>query len=164
MGSEPTATSPLDDAGVLAIDHVGVASADLDDSLAFYAGLIGLVEVHRETNEDQQVIEVMLAAPGSADTTDRAGAAARRTAQLQLLAPLSAQSAVGKFLDRSGPGLQHLALRVGDIAASSERFRSQGLRLLYPEPRIGTAGSMINFVHPKDAGGVLLELVQAPES
>ena len=164
MGSEPTAANPLADAGVLSIDHVGVASADLDDSLAFYTDLIGLVEVHRESNQQQQVVEVMLAAPGLATTTAMAADDPRRTAQLQLLAPLSAESAVGKFLDRSGPGLQHLALRVADIAAASERLRSRGLRLLYPQPRTGTAGSMINFVHPKDAGGVLLELVQAQES
>ncbi|QDP97034.1 methylmalonyl-CoA epimerase [Microlunatus elymi] len=152
----------LDDPGVLAIDHVGVASADLNDSLAFYRELLGLVETHRESNEDQQVVEVMLAAPGH-KSSDRSNETEPAT-QLQLLAPLSADSTVAKFLDRSGPGMHHLALRVSDIQATSDRLLARGLRLLYPQPRAGTAGSMINFIHPKDAGGVLVELVQPARS
>ncbi|QGN32336.1 methylmalonyl-CoA epimerase [Microlunatus sp. Gsoil 973] len=138
---------------VEAVDHVGVATADLEATVAFYRNAFGLVEVHREENRDQQVVESMLAPAGR--TTDR------RTL-IQILAPLSEDSPIGKFLDRSGPGLQQLALRVSDLAAISERLREQGLRLLFPEPRPGTAGCMINFVHPKDAGGVLIELVEEP--
>jgi methylmalonyl-CoA/ethylmalonyl-CoA epimerase len=85
--------------------------------------------------------------------------------RIQVLAPLSDGSTIAKFLDRSGPGLQQLALRVSDLEAISGRLRSLGLRLLYPGPRTGTAGCKINFVHPKDAGGVLIELVEAgPEA
>jgi methylmalonyl-CoA/ethylmalonyl-CoA epimerase len=80
--------------------------------------------------------------------------------RLQLLAPLRPDSAIAKFLDRSGPGLQQLAYRVADVAAASAALRARGVRLLYDEPKPGTAGSRINFVHPKDAGGVLVELVQ----
>jgi methylmalonyl-CoA/ethylmalonyl-CoA epimerase len=79
---------------------------------------------------------------------------------IQLLAPLRPDSAIGKFLDRNGPGIQQMAYRVVDIEATSDALRAQGKRLLYPEPRRGTAGSRINFVHPKDAGGVLVELVE----
>lgn len=137
---------------VTAVDHVGIATADLEATIAFYRDAFGMVEVHREENRDQQVVEAMLA------PADAAGDTATR---LQLLAPLSDGSTIAKFLDRSGPGLQQLALRVSDLEAISARLRSQGLRLLYAESRTGTAGTKINFVHPKDAGGVLVELVEA---
>ena len=141
-------TEPLAAVGLQAIDHVGVAVADLDAALAFYAGTFGLRCVHQETNEEQGVREAMLA------VGDGAGP------RLQLLAPLRPDSAIAKFLDRSGPGLQQLAYRVADVAATSAALRARGVRLLYDEPKRGTAGSRINFVHPKDAGGVLVELVQ----
>jgi methylmalonyl-CoA/ethylmalonyl-CoA epimerase len=80
--------------------------------------------------------------------------------RIQLLAPLSEDSTIAKFLGRSGPGMQQLAYTVDDVAATSAELRAKGLRLLYDEPRIGTAGSRVNFVHPKDAGGVLIELVE----
>ena len=79
---------------------------------------------------------------------------------VQLLAPLTPDSAIARFLDRSGPGLQQLAYRVTSITEAMAAVRAQGLRLLYDEPRRGTAGSLINFIHPKDAGGVLVELVE----
>lgn len=145
-------TSP--DLGVTAVDHVGIATADLDLTVTLYRDLFGMVEVHRETNQDQQVVEVMLAAAAEADEP------AGQPTRLQVLAPLSEDSAIARFLDRSGPGLQQLALRVLDVDATSNRIRQRGLRLLYDRARSGTAGSMINFVHPKDAGGVLIELVQ----
>ena len=79
---------------------------------------------------------------------------------VQLLAPLSPDTTIGKFLDKNGPGIQQMAYRVDDLDAVSEHLRSEGLRLLYDEPRTGTAGSRVNFVHPKSAGGVLVELVE----
>jgi methylmalonyl-CoA/ethylmalonyl-CoA epimerase len=79
---------------------------------------------------------------------------------IQLLAPLDETSTIAKFLDRSGPGLQQLAYRVADIEAVSAQLRDRGLRLLYDEPRRGTSDSRVNFIHPKDAGGVLVELVE----
>ncbi len=135
---------------VTAIDHVGIAVADLDDAITFYRDAFGLEVTHTEVNEDQGVREAMLRAPG-----DAAGAT-----RIQLLAPLRDDSAIAKFLDRSGPGLQQLAYRVTDVEATSEALRSKGLRLLYDHPRRGTEDSRINFVHPKDAGGVLVELVE----
>lgn len=134
---------------VIAVDHVGIAVADLDEAIAWYASTFGLVATHTETNEEQGVREAMLSAPGD-------GGAA-----VQLLAPLRPDSAIGKFLERSGPGIQQMAYRVADIDATCAALREKGLRLLYDEPRRGTAGSRINFLHPKDAGGVLVELVEA---
>ncbi|GIF18739.1 methylmalonyl-CoA/ethylmalonyl-CoA epimerase [Actinoplanes tereljensis] len=134
--------------GLLRIDHVGIAVADLDAALKFYAEIFEIHSVHEETNEDQGVREAMLA------VGDGTGP------RLQLLAPLRPDSAIAKFLDRSGPGLQQLAYTVADVEAAAAVLRSRGLRLLYDTARRGTAGSRINFVHPKDAGGVLVELVQ----
>jgi methylmalonyl-CoA/ethylmalonyl-CoA epimerase len=134
---------------ITAVDHVGIAVADLDAAIAWYADAFGLVATHEEVNEEQGVREAMLSAPG-----DAGGAA------VQLLAPLRPDSVIGRFLDRSGPGIQQVAYRVVDIDATSAVLRGKGLRLLYDEPRRGTAGSRINFVHPKDAGGVLVELVE----
>ena len=136
---------------IVGIDHVGIAVADLDEAIAWYGETFGLRATHTEVNEEQGVREAML----SADDSDPGA-----TTAVQLLAPLRPDSAIGKFLDRNGPGIQQMAYRVVDIDATSEALRAQGKRLLYPEPRRGTAGSRINFVHPKDAGGVLVELVE----
>jgi methylmalonyl-CoA/ethylmalonyl-CoA epimerase len=147
---------PSDDlsaSGITTIDHVGIAVADLDAAIAWYAENLGLVATHQEVNEEQGVREAMLHAPG-----DDAGPA------VQLLAPANESSTIAKFLDRNGPGLQQVAYRVTDVEASAAALREKGLRLLYDAPRRGTAGSRVNFVHPKDAGGVLVELVEpAPE-
>ena len=133
--------------GVLRIDHVGVAVPDLDAAIAFYTQTFGLRCVHTEVNEDQGVREAMLAA-GDGST------------RLQLLAPLTPDSTIAKFLDRNGPGLQQLAYTVADVDAAAAAIRARGLRVLYDEARRGTAGSRVNFVHPKDCGGVLVELVE----
>lgn len=132
------------------IDHVGLAVPDLDAAIDFHTGVLGWQLLHRESNEEQGVEEAMLGT----------GGLGAENAQIQLLAPLRPDSAIGKFLDRSGPGLQQLAYRVTDIDAVSATLRERGVRLLYDQPRRGTAGSRINFVHPKDSGGVLLELVE----
>ena len=79
---------------------------------------------------------------------------------MQLLAPLTPTSTIAKFLDRNGPGVQQVAYTVADVDAACELLRARGVRLLYDQPRRGTAGSRVNFVHPKDAGGVLVELVE----
>jgi methylmalonyl-CoA/ethylmalonyl-CoA epimerase len=129
------------------IDHVGLAVRDLDQAIAFYARTFDVHVVHEEVNEEQGVREAMLAVGDSGSC-------------IQLLAPLRPDSAIGRFLERSGPGIQQMAYRVVDIDASCATLREQGLRLLYDEPRRGTAGSRINFVHPRDAGGVLVELVE----
>ena len=133
------------------IDHVGIAVADLDAAVAWYAETFGVRSVHEEVNEEQGVREAMLAV-GDGDT------------RIQLLAPLTPESTIAKFIGRSGPGLQQLAFRVADVEAVSATLRERGLRLLYDAPKRGTSDSRVNFVHPKDAGGVLVELVEpAPD-
>jgi methylmalonyl-CoA/ethylmalonyl-CoA epimerase len=129
------------------IDHVGIAVPDLDAAIAFYRDTFGVVSVHEETNEEQGVREAMLAVGDGAT-------------RIQLLAPLNESSTIAKFLDRNGPGVQQVAYTVDDIDKVSDVLRERGLRLLYDAPRRGTSDSRVNFVHPKDAGGVLVELVE----
>ena len=121
-----------------AIDHVGVAVPDLDDAIAFYSSTYGMRLLHEETNAEQGVREAMMAVGDSGSC-------------IQLLAPLSPESTIAKFLDRSGPGIQQLAYRVADLDAVSATLRERGMRLLYPEPKRGTSNSRVNFIHPKDA-------------
>ena len=130
-----------------AIDHVGVAVRDLDEAIAFYSSTYGMRLAHQEVNEEQGVREAMMAVGDSGSC-------------IQLLAPLNEQSTIAKFLDAKGPGIQQMAYRVTDVEAVSAILRERGLRLLYDEPRRGTSDSRINFIHPKDAGGVLVELVE----
>jgi methylmalonyl-CoA/ethylmalonyl-CoA epimerase len=134
------------------IDHVGIAVADLDEAIAFYRETFGVRSVHQEVNEDQGVREAMLAVGDG-------------TTRIQLLAPLSPQSPIARFLDRHGPGVQQVAFTVADIESVSGTLRERGVQLLYDRPRRGTSDSRVNFIHPKDAGGVLVELVEpAPGS
>ena len=130
-----------------AIDHVGVAVNDLDAAIAFYRDTYGMTLLHQEVNQEQGVHEAMMGVGTSGSC-------------VQLLAPLSPESSIAKFLDRSGPGLQQVASRVADVDAVSATLRERGLRLLFDTPRRGTADSRINFIHPKDAGGILVELVE----
>ena len=136
----PVATS------FLGIDHVGIAVSDLDAAITLHTQMLGGVLAHRETNTEQGVEEAMIS------YGDRA--------QVQLLAPVGPSSAIATFLTRSGPGLHHLAYRVDDVEATAQLLRDSGRRLLYDSARRGTAGSKINFVHPRDAGAVLVELVE----
>ena len=138
--------TPLGDSALITcIDHVGIAVPDLDVAIAWYQNTLGLELTHQEVNEEQGVREAMIGAGN---------------AQIQLLAPLSPESTIAKFIDRNGPGLQQLAYRVTDVEAVSQTLRDKGLRMLYDAPRRGTNNSRVNFVHPKDAGGVLVELVE----
>ena len=134
----------------ICIDHVGLAVPDLDEAIKFHSEVFGWRELHREVNEEQGVAEAMMGT----------GEQGPENAQIQLLAPLNENSTIAKFIGRSGPGMQQLAYRVRDLDAVSATLRERGVRLLYPEAKRGTAGSRINFCHPKDTGGVLLELVE----
>jgi len=134
-----------------AIDHVGIAVPDLDVAIAFYRDNYGMTLVHEESNQEQGVHEAMMGVGESGSC-------------IQLLAPLTPTSTIAKFLDRSGPGLQQVAYRVIDLDAVSATLRQRGLRLLFETPRRGTANSRTNFIHPKDAGGVLVELVEPAAS
>jgi methylmalonyl-CoA/ethylmalonyl-CoA epimerase len=138
---------------VTALDHVGIAVPDLDAAIAWYHDNLGMIVVHEEVNTDQGVREAMLSVRG----------APRGSAQVQLMAPIDDTCTIAKFIDKRGPGIQQLAYRVSDLEALSERLRASGVRLLYDAPRRGTSNSRINFIHPKDAGGVLVELVEPAE-
>jgi len=134
---------------LLGIDHVGLAVPDLDAAITRWSETFGLVVSHREINESQGIEEAML------DLADGS--------RIQLLAPLDSESTIAKFLNKHGEGIQQLAFRVTNIQDAMSAVTAAGMRLIYPESRIGTAGSAINFVHPKDTGGVLVELVQLKE-
>ena len=131
---------------LLGIDHVGLAVSDLDAAIARWSDTFGLEVTHRETNIEQGIEEAML------DLADGS--------RIQLIAPLNSESTIAKFLDKNGEGIQQVAFRVTDIKLAMTAVTNAGMRLIYPEPKTGTAGSKINFVHPKDAGGVLVELVE----
>jgi LAO/AO transport system kinase len=130
----------------IAIDHLGIAVSSLDAALAFYQTL-GLEVAHRETVGTEKVHVAMLPAGES---------------RLELLEPAAPDSPIAKFLEKRGPGLHHVALRVPDLAAAVERLRASGARLLN-EPRQGAGGHLYVFVHPASTGGVLLELIQESE-
>jgi len=134
-----------------AIDHVGVAVNDLDAAITFYRDTYGMKLLHEEVNEEQGVREAMMGVGESGSC-------------IQLLAPISPESTIAKFLDRSGPGIQQMAYRVVDLDAVSATLRERGVRLLFDAPRRGTANSRMNFIHPKDAGGILVELVEPAAS
>jgi LAO/AO transport system kinase len=131
----------------VSIDHLGIAVKSLDEALRFYE-CIGLAVEHRETVETEKVHAAMLPAG---------------EARIELLEPAGLDSPLSKFLEKRGPGLHHVALRVPDLAAAVERLRASGARLLN-EPRAGAGGHLYVFVHPASTGGVLLELIQESES
>jgi methylmalonyl-CoA/ethylmalonyl-CoA epimerase len=134
----------------ICIDHVGYAVPDLDAAIKFHTDVLGFRVLHRETNVEQGVEEAMLGT----------GAQLPESTQVQLLAPLNADSTIAKYIDKKGPGIQQVCYRVADIDQASAILRDRGVRLLYDAPRIGTGGSRIQFAHPKDTGGILLEIVQ----
>lgn len=113
-----------------------------------YEKVFGMRCEHVETNEEQGVREAMLVVGPD------------QGARIQLLAPLSPESTIAKFIDKRGAGIQQLAYTVIDVEAAATALRARGVRMLYATARRGTAGSKVNFVHPKDAGGVLVELVE----
>jgi methylmalonyl-CoA/ethylmalonyl-CoA epimerase len=133
---------------ILDIDHIGIAVDDLETSIESYRRTLGVEPTHRERVADQGVDEVLFAVG---------------TSFIQLLGALDADTPVGRFLATRGPGVHHVAYRVDDVAAALSRLRSEGVRLVDEVPRRGSRDTMIAFVHPKDMGGVLVELVQAPD-
>jgi methylmalonyl-CoA/ethylmalonyl-CoA epimerase len=139
------------------IDHIGIACHDLEATVEFYRRTYGFTDVHIEVNEEQGVREAMLKINETGD-----GAAS----YVQLLQPIRDDSAVGKWLAKNGEGVHHIAFGTdGDVADEAAGIAGKGVRVLYEEPRRGSMGSRINFLHPKDCHGVLTELVQkAPES
>jgi len=136
------------------IDHVGIACRDLASAVAFYESTFGLIVASREENSEQGVREALLHV---ADAP--AGAS-----YVQLLEPLGPDTPVGRFLARHGEGVHHIGYGVTDIEAALASIGATGVRLIDARPRHGSMGASIAFLHPKDIGGVLTELVQAPQS
>ena len=130
------------------IDHVGLAVADLEEAIDLHVNVYGLPLVHRETVAEQGVEAVLL------DVGEN---------HIELLAPLSDDTPVGKFLAKRGPGLHHVAYQVEDIESVLRTLRDQGLRLIDETPRTGIRQSQVAFLHPSASGGVLTELVQPAE-
>jgi methylmalonyl-CoA/ethylmalonyl-CoA epimerase len=128
------------------IDHVGVAVEDLDGAVALFSERLGMPVEHRETVQDQGV-EVVLLGVGKS--------------HVELLSPLAAETAVGRFLDRNGPGLHHVAYGTNDIQSALDAARAAGLRLIDEDPRTGVRNSRVAFLHPASTSGVLTELVEA---
>lgn len=129
-----------------AVDHVGIAVADLDAALEHYRRTLGVEPIHREKVESQGVEEVLLEVGGS---------------YIQLLGALGPDTPVGRFLQRQGPGVHHVGFRVDDVARTLAHLKAEGVRLIDDAPRRGSRGATIAFVHPKGMGGVLVELVEA---
>lgn len=127
------------------IDHLGIATNSLDEALKFWRDALGLELKHVETVEDQKVRVAMLPAGEP---------------RIELLEPTSEDSPITKFLQKRGGGLHHIAVRVDDIRDTLLRLKSEGMRLIDEEPRVGAGGCLIAFVHPSSTNGVLLELVQ----
>ena len=129
------------------VEHIGIATRSIEEALGFWRDALGLEVVHTETVEDQGVRVAMLPAGASA---------------IELLEPTGESSPVAKFLEKRGPGIHHVAVRVADIRAALARLKESGARLVDEEPRRGAGGCLVAFVHPSSSGGVLLELVEHP--
>jgi methylmalonyl-CoA/ethylmalonyl-CoA epimerase len=130
------------------IDHIGVATDDLDGAIALYEGTLGMPVAHRETVESQGVEAVLL------DVGE---------GHVELLRPLGPDTPVGKYLDRKGPGLHHVAYAVADIEGVLGKLEEAGIELIDSEPRVGIRDSRVAFVHPRSTGGVLTEIVEPAE-
>ncbi|MCI4039777.1 methylmalonyl-CoA epimerase [Streptomyces sp. TRM75563] len=137
------------------IDHIGIACFDLDETVEFYRTTYGFEVVHTEVNDEQGLREAMLRINGTSD-----GGAG----YLQLLESTREDSVVGKWLARHGEGVHHIAFGTEDVDGDAAAVRDKGVRVLYDEPRIGSMGSRITFLHPKDCHGVLTEFVTAAAS
>lgn len=127
------------------VDHIAIAVASLDDAVRFYEQALGLNPIGREKVLSNQV-EVCFLPVG--DT------------RLELVQPDAPDSPVARFLEQRGPGLHHICLRVDDLATELMRLKAAGVRLIDESPRTGAHGNLVAFIHPKAAGGVLIELVQ----
>lgn len=127
------------------IDHLGIATHSIEESLGFWRDALALEVRHTETVEEQGVRVAMLPAGQP---------------RVELLEPTGPDSPVAKFLEKRGPGIHHVAFRVADIRVALVRLKAEGARLIDEEPRVGAGGCLVAFVHPSSAGGVLIELVQ----
>ena len=129
------------------IDHIGIATRGIQDAITFYRDVLGLDVTETEEVAEQKVRIAMLAIGES---------------RVELLEATSADSPIARFLEKRGPGIHHIAVRVDDIRVALAHLKQNGARLIDEEPRKGARGCLVAFVHPSSTGGVLLELVQNP--
>ena len=130
---------------MMKVDHIGIATPEIEEALGFWRDALGLAVVHTEEVAEQGVRVAMLPVGEP---------------RVELLEPTHDESPVAKFLRKRGPGIHHVAVRVADIRAALARLKARGARLIDEEPRVGAGGCLVAFVHPQSAGGVLLELVE----
>jgi methylmalonyl-CoA/ethylmalonyl-CoA epimerase len=134
---------------ILGVDQVSVAVHDLDDATRIYETLLGIPATHDEVVEEQGVATRFFPLPGGMTV-------------VEALCPTGPDTPVGKFLEKRGPGVHHIAFRVDDLVAELARLKKRGVRLIDEAPRLGAEGKLIAFLHPKETGGVLIELCQVP--
>lgn len=127
------------------IDHIGLATHGIDEAAKFYRDVLGLEVAETEEVAEQKVRVAMLPIGES---------------RIELLEATSDDSPISRFLEKRGPGIHHIAVRVDDIQAALADLKQKGARLIDEEPRLGAGGCLVAFVHPSSTGGVLLELVQ----
>ena len=138
------------------LDHIGIAVKDLQTTLAFYRDALGL-EIEAPEEVPSQHVRAYFVPVGEARDRETRAVEAR----LELLEATSVESPIAKYIDKRGPGLHHITLRVDDIRGALARLKVHGARLIDDEPRPGAEGSLIAFVHPSATGGVLIELKQS---
>ena len=131
------------------LEHIGIATRVIDESVGFWKDALGIDSIETEEVEDQKVRVAMLPLGES---------------RIELLEPTSEDSPIAKFLDKRGPGIHHIAIRVEDIRGSLARLKTSGARLIDEVPRNGAGGSLVAFIHPASTGGVLVELVEHTQS
>jgi len=131
------------------IEHIGIATREIDEAVKFWRDALGLEVVHTEIVEEQGVRVAMLPVGEP---------------RIELLEPTSDDSPVAKFIEKRGTGIHHIAVRVDDIRAMLRRLKESGVRLIDETPRVGAGGCLVAFVHPSSANGVLLELVEHTDS
>lgn len=125
------------------VDHIGIAVKSIDEALKFWEETLGIKCTGREEVAEQRVVTAFLPLGGT---------------EIELLEPTSPESPISKFIESRGEGIHHLALKVEDIEAALKELKDKGIRLIDEKPRCGAGGAKIAFVHPKAAGGVLLEI------
>lgn len=129
------------------IDHIGIATRALEETTAIWQDALGL-EVHSTEKIAEQGVRIVMLPIGET--------------HIELLEPLAEDSPVGRFLERRGPGIHHIAIRVNDIRGALARLKEKGAHLIDETPRVGAGGCLVAFIHPSSINGVLLELVQHP--
>ena len=132
---------------LLRLDHVGVAVKDIEAGIGIWAQRTGGSVTHREVNSEQGVVEAMMSVPDE-------------SFELQILAPLASDSTIAKFIEKHGEVVQQIAYEVDDLDATCETLKAHGITPIYATAKTGTKNSRINFIHPRDADGILIELVE----